>query len=90
MGLAEVVKLFLEHRDHLGVAWAACAPAGQDVIPRARLLEVPAFGLRVELAREGIVELPNVLALARFFVRGTLLPKSSAFCAKDPDAVSSH
>src|SRR5439155_10889115 len=69
MRLAEVVKLFLEHRDHLGVAWAACAPAGQDVIPRARLLEVPAFRLCVELARERVIQLPDVLSLAGLFVR---------------------
>src|SRR3989442_5435028 len=69
MGLAEVVKLFLEHRDHLRVARATCAPAGEDAVPRDGLLEVPAFGLRVELTREGIVELPDLLAVAGLLVR---------------------
>src|SRR5260370_16453123 len=72
--LAELVELLLEHRDHLGVARATRPPADQHVVPGARLLEVPPLRLGVELAREWIVELPYVLALAHLFVRGHLDP----------------
>src|SRR5205823_4669352 len=68
--LAEVVELLLEHGDHLGVARAAGSPAKEDVVPRDRPLEVPALVLGVELAGEGVVELPHVLAVARVLVRG--------------------
>ena len=37
-----------------------------------RLLEIPALRLGVELAREGIVELPHVLAVAHLLVRRDL------------------
>src|SRR5712664_3568045 len=70
--LAELVELLLEHRDHLGVARATRPPSDQHLVPGARLLEVPPLRLGVELAREWIVELPYVLALAHLFVRGHL------------------
>src|SRR5476651_647372 len=72
MRLAELVELLLEHRDHLGVARPSRPPADQHVIPRARLLEVPPLRLGVEHAWEGIVELPDVLAIAHLFVRRDL------------------
>src|SRR5437588_12520116 len=72
MCLPEVVELFLEHGDHLRVARAAGAPAGENTVPADRLLEVPALGLGVELAWEGVVELPHVLAVACLFVGGDL------------------
>src|ERR1700687_2953663 len=72
MRLAELVELLLEHRDHLGVARAARAPAHEHVVPGAWLLEVPPLFFGVELARKRIVELPDVLAIAHLFVRGHL------------------
>src|SRR6266581_677552 len=55
-----------------GSSTSAGAPAPKHVVPGDRLLEIPALGLGVELAGEGIVELPNILAIARLFVRGDL------------------
>src|SRR5438132_2608253 len=72
MCLPEVVELFLEHGDHLRVARAAGPPAGENTVPGDRLLEVPALGLGIELAWEGVVELPYVLTVARLLVRGDL------------------
>ena len=66
--LAELVELFLEHRDHLGIARPSRTPTHEHVVPGDRLLEIPALGLCVELARERVVQLPHVLAIPRLFV----------------------
>src|SRR6266545_6567941 len=53
---AEPVELLLEDGDHLGVARSAGAPAPEDVIPAAGVVEVPPLGIRVEGARERVVQ----------------------------------
>src|SRR2546421_9429810 len=63
VGLAELVELLLEHRDHLVVARPAGAPAQKDVVPAAGVVEVPALRLGVEAGGEGVVERED---LARF------------------------
>src|SRR5438445_1321961 len=68
--ISEVVELFLEHHDHLGIPWTARAPAGQHVVPGDGLLEVPALRLRIELARERVIELPHVVAIAGCLMSG--------------------
>src|SRR3979411_412853 len=70
MGLSEVVELLLEELDHLRVAGAPIAPAPEDVVPAAGIVEVPVFCLSVEGAGEGVVEHPGALALWTFAVRG--------------------
>src|SRR5438552_4028944 len=54
--LAELVELLLERGDHLGVPGAAGAPALDDVVPRAGVVEVPSLGVRVERAGEGVLD----------------------------------
>src|SRR5215471_1663800 len=63
--LAEAVELLLERGDHLGVARSAAAPALDDVVPRAGVAEVPALGLGIEGAREGVVEHVRVALAVR-------------------------
>src|SRR5438045_3306378 len=58
----ELVELLLQGRYHLVVARPAGAPAAHDGVPVARVGEVPAPGLGVEGAGEGVVEDP-LLAL---------------------------
>src|SRR5437660_6298705 len=63
--LAESVELLLEGGHHLGVAGAAAAPALDDVVPRARVVDVPALGLGVERAGERVVEDAGVAVALR-------------------------
>src|SRR5258708_38809854 len=64
---SEGVEFLLEHRDHLHVARAARAPADEDVIPRARVVEIPVLCLGVEGARERVGE--DELVVLRVFGR---------------------
>src|ERR1700730_14540919 len=68
MTAAEVVELLLELPDHLGVARPAPPPALEHVVPGAGIVEVPAPGLRVEDARERVVQLPNISSVAGLLV----------------------
>src|ERR671935_1077744 len=61
--LAELVELLLEQRDHLVVSGAPGAPPLEDVVPTARIVEVPALGLLVKGARERIVDGENLAGL---------------------------
>src|SRR2546429_9676308 len=65
VGLAVAVELLLERGHHLRVAWAAAAPALDDVVPRAGVVEVPALGLGIERAGERVVEHVGVALAAR-------------------------
>src|SRR2546422_454292 len=58
--LPEAVELLLERGDHLGVARSASAPAPDDVVPGAGVVEVPALGLGVEGAGKGEVQRERV------------------------------
>src|SRR5579884_1816119 len=64
MGAAEAVELLLEGGHHLGVARTPGPPAPEHVVPRAGVGEVPALGLGVEGAGEGVVHHPGLGSVA--------------------------
>src|SRR5437016_4746309 len=63
MAAPEVVELLLEQPDHLRVPGPASPPAQEHVVPGARIAEIPALGLGVEGAGEGVLDLPGLLAV---------------------------
>src|SRR5579875_4186651 len=60
VGATKAVELLLQGGHHLGVAWAAGPPAPEHVVPRAGIGEVPALGLGVEGAGEGVLQHPGL------------------------------
>src|SRR5258708_9272476 len=64
---SEGVEFLLEHRDHFHVARAARAPADEDVVPRARGVEIPVLCLGVEGA--GVEVVKGEFVVRRVFVR---------------------